>query len=87
MRINLHDQLKRELFRSNLNISELDGIPCSKCGKIPHIVKKKIDGKLVVDRTSRIDCDSGDKKEQLETYCKEPCWNDLVNKRKTKMPS
>lgn len=78
-------QFKKELFRANLNLSELDGKPCVKCGKIPLVIRKKIKRKWVVDRTSRVDCDSGDKKERLETYCKE-CWKEVASENDINLP-
>jgi len=63
------EQFEHELKRANLNTHELDGVACSWCGKIPEI-KKSINekGKTIVDRSSRIDTDGGDRKEKLETY-------------------
>lgn len=77
MQISLTEQFKQELFRPNLNVPELDGVACTRCGEVPPVVKKKLGGKLIVDRTSRIDCDKGEKKEKLETFCKD-CWQSIV---------
>lgn len=72
--------LKQELLeRSNLNIAELDNVPCAKCGKIPPIKKTRDHkGKIVIDRSSRYDCDGGGKKEKLETY-HVACWKELIS--------
>jgi len=84
--INLRDQFGQELFRANLNIAELDGRPCTNCGTVPPIVRKKVGGKWVTDRSSRVDCDGGGKKEKLETYCKD-CWRKLALEADKKIPS
>ena len=82
---NIIKQFKKELFRANLNLPELDGKPCAKCGKIPPIIRKRIKRKWVVDRTSRVDCDSGEKKEKLETYCIE-CWREIALANSRNLP-
>jgi len=76
-------QFKNELFRPNLNVAELDGIACAKCGIVPFIQKKRVKGKWIVDRSSRIDCDGGEGKEKLETYHVE-CWRKLASEREEK---
>ena len=71
-------QFGHELFRPNLNIAELDGVPCAKCGIVPLTQRKKVNGKWTVDRSSRIDCDAGDGKEKVETYHVE-CWKEIAS--------
>lgn len=78
-------QFKEELFRANLNLPELDGKACAKCGKIPPVIKKRVKRKLVVDRSSRVDCDGGEKKEKLETYCVE-CWKEVASESEVILP-
>ncbi len=71
---------------SNLNLINLDGVPCKKCGKVPSVFKrKKLNDEGVefeyIDRSSRVDCDSGRRENScLETYCEECYWK-LVRKR------
>ncbi len=82
--INLRDQFGHELFRANLNLAELDGKPCIKCGKIPPVIKKKINGKVVIDRSGRVDCDEGTTKERLVTYCRK-CWLETASELGSEM--
>lgn len=118
--INLRDQFGKELFRANLNLAELDGKPCARCGKIPEIVKKVLldrnlqingitynkgdevaftsdlekkevrllerSGKVFIDRKNRIDCDGGDRKENLVTYHTD-CWKEMASEEDGKTTS
>ena len=69
----------RSLFDDNLNVQELDGRRCVHCKKVPktivyYKINKKGEERRYVDRSSRIDCDAGDRKRSiLVTYHKE-CW-------------
>ncbi len=72
---------------SDLNIISLDDVPCKVCGKVPPIFKRKKQNEFGVefecmDRSSRVDCDSGSHENSiLVTYCKDCYWKE-VRKRK-----
>jgi hypothetical protein len=69
--------IKKKILSSNINTFKLDNVPCKVCGKIPEIKEKRIGKRIIADRSSRMDCDIGQKKEVLETFCKD-CWNKEV---------
>jgi len=69
---------------SNLNEPRFDKLKCAKCGKIPPIKKKIIKTKkgkrkIIIDRSSRIDCDAGrGDRSYPVTYCKECWWAEVM---------
>jgi hypothetical protein len=71
------DELALYLYSASLNIRELDNKPCALCGEIPSIkvvTDETHSGKPYIDRTSRMDCDGGGKKQSLPMTYHKKCY-------------
>jgi hypothetical protein len=69
----LIEEFIQELKGDKINLPELDGKPCERCGLVPELLTKKVGRKTVRCRSNRMDCEAPGRKKKLVTYHID-CW-------------